>query len=34
MIDGGVSEAEIDKNMSVMERFIDACIDWKLNRTY
>ena len=34
MIEGGLSEAEVHKNLSVMERFIDACIDWKLDRKY
>ena len=33
MLNGGVSKDEIKKNLSVMERFIDACIDWKINRT-
>ena len=33
MLNGGVSKDEIEKNLSVMERFIDACIDWKINRT-
>jgi hypothetical protein len=33
MIGGGVSKDEVAKNLSVLERFIDACIDYKISQS-
>ena len=31
MKEGGIPDGEIEKNVSVLEQFIYACINWKLN---
>lgn len=34
MINNGATSQEAETNMSVLERFIDACIAWKMSQRY